>query len=94
MERENILKIVEKIFREVIGDDKIIITEDTVISGSIGEDILMISSIDFVQAIVEIEEYFNIVIDFDFPIKTVADVINVVQFESKRRDKDNANIIK
>ncbi len=79
MKREQILCIIERIFREIVEDNKIIITENTVVSGSIGEDILTISSIDLVKAIVEIEEYFKIVIDFDLPLNTVADIINVVQ---------------
>ncbi len=79
MKREHILCIIERIFMEIVEDNKIIITENTVVSGSIGEDILTISSIDLVKAIVEIEEYFKIVIDFDLPLNTVADIINVVQ---------------
>ncbi len=78
MKREEIRGKVEQIFRRVTGNEELVISEKTIIGGSIGDDILQISSIDFVQAIVEIEDCFNIIIDFDLPLNSVSDLIAII----------------
>lgn len=83
MDREEIIIELEKIFRKVTGNSELCISEKTLIGGSIGNDILQISSIDFVQAIVEIEDRFNIIIDFDLPLSSVEDIITLIEHGEK-----------
>lgn len=83
MDREEIIIELEKIFKKVTGNNELSISEKTLIGGSIGNDILQISSIDFVQAIVEIEDRFNIIIDFDLPISSVEDIITLIEHGEK-----------
>ena len=73
MKREEIRGKVEQIFRRVTGNEELVISEKTIIGGS-----MQISSIDFVQAIVEIEDCFNIIIDFDLPLNSVSDLIAII----------------
>ncbi len=83
MDREEIIIELEKIFKKVTGNNELSISEKTLIGGSIGNDILQISSIDFVQAIVEIEDRFNIIIDFDLPLSSVEDIITLIEHGEK-----------
>lgn len=83
MNKEEIITEVEKIFKEVTGNNDLAISEKTIIGGSIGDDILQISSIDFVQVVVEIEERFNVVIDFDLPLGSVEDIITLIEHGEK-----------
>ncbi len=83
MNRKEIVIELEKIFKKVTENNELSISEKTLIGGSIGNDILQISSIDFVQAIVEIEERFNIVIDFDLPLSSVEDIITLIEHGEK-----------
>lgn len=85
MKREEIKREVEQIFRGVTGNEELVISEKTVIGGSIGDDILQISSIDFVQAVIEIEDYFNIIIDFDLPLNSVGDLIAII--DARRQEQ-------
>ncbi len=79
MNRKEIIIEVEKIFKNVTGNSDLSISEKTLIGGSIGDDILQISSLDFVQAIVEIEDRFNIIIDFISPLNSVEDIITLIE---------------
>ncbi len=83
MDKRTIITDLEMIFKEVTGDPNITISEKTVITGSVGEDILQISSIDFVQAVLMIEERFNIIIDFDFPLNSVEDIIALIEHKEQ-----------
>lgn len=83
MDREETIIELEKIFRKDTGNSELCISEKTLIGGSIGNDILQISSIDFVQAIVEIEDRFNIIIDFDLPLSSVEDIITLIEHGEK-----------
>ena len=83
MNREEIIIELEKIFKKVTGNSELSISEKTLIGGSIGNDILQISSIDFVQAIVEIEDRFNIIIDFDLSLSSVEDIITLIEHGGK-----------
>lgn len=83
MTKEEVFNRLENIFTEVMDDDTIHLKETTIISGGIGDDILPISSIDFVQVVVEAEEEFGIIIDFDIPIETVGDFINIILSSQK-----------
>ena len=83
MNRKEIVIELEKIFKKVTENNELSISEKTLIGGSIGNDILQISSIDFVQAIVEIEDRFNIIIDFDLPLSSVEDIITLIEHGEK-----------
>ena len=77
MDREETIIELEKIFRKVTGNSELCISEKTLIGGSIGNDILQISSIDFVQ------DRFNIIIDFDLPLSSVEDIITLIEHGEK-----------
>lgn len=79
MNKDEILVELEKIFKKITRNDDLSITEKTTIGGSIGKDILQISSINFVEAIIEIEESFNIIIDFDMPLDSIGDIVNLIE---------------
>ena len=77
-ERAKIIETLQEIFIEITKDSSIVLYEDTVLIGSIGEHLLRVSSLEFVQIVVEAEDRFNVIIDFDVPINSVSDFVNVI----------------
>lgn len=78
MNRQSILCELQNIFRKVSEDESLILNENSVINGTVGEEVIGISSIDFVTAMVDIEDKYNIIIDFTVQINTVKDLIDAI----------------
>lgn len=86
MNKEDIIFKIQNIIMEVTENDNLLIDANTILNGSIGENRLNISSIDFVEIIVKVEEQFNIVIDFDVPINTVQDLVDIIVSNSQNME--------
>lgn len=74
------LKTVESILQSVLEVDKIAvpITMETELVGNVGKDSLSLSSIDYVDFLVCIENEYDIVYDFDTRIYTLRDMYDYV----------------
>lgn len=77
------LESVEDILKEVLGLSKLWkeLTMDTLLVYSVGQDSLDLSSIDFVDMIVSIENQYNITFEFDFDIKSLRDLYDYIVTE-------------
>lgn len=73
---EKIQKILFKVLeKEDIGND---ITEQTkLISSDVNDDIAL-SSIDYVEFLIDVEKEFNIVYDFDVVFETIGDLVEYI----------------
>ena len=76
MEKEQILKDLEKIFRSVLEDEDLTITEDLVTEEVQGWD-----SLAQINLLEEIEKHFNIhfAIGEIFVLKTIGDMVKLIQ---------------
>lgn len=81
MNRETNLHKIQNILANLLEDDSIktSITEDTKLINGVGEHDLGLSSIDYVEFIVEVEKEFDIVFEFEFEINTVADLLSYIE---------------
>lgn len=75
MNREDIFKKIKLIINEISGKDEIYF-DSFLSSDNQGLDM---SSMDIVHLIVNVEEEFDIIIDFDVLFVTVGDIVNEVE---------------
>lgn len=91
MNSEEVFHEIKNIIKEVSNRESLGITEDfeitrdTVLIGHVGESQLKISSIDYIEIIVKIEEQFDIEFDFEVKLMTVGDWIDFVSFKSNKK---------
>lgn len=78
MTRNIILNQIEIIIFEET-NKKISLSEDHILIGSIGNNQIALSSIEFVKIIVRLESQFNVAIDFDVKLNTVKDIIDYIE---------------
>lgn len=73
---EKIQKILFKVLeKEDIGND---ITEQTKLMSSDVNDDIALSSIDYVEFLIDVEKEFNIVYDFDVVFETIGDLVEYI----------------
>lgn len=76
------------VFRKILADvleiaeDEISLDVDTRLVGGLVANGIELSSIDYVEFMVKIEEEFNIVYEFDTQINTVSDLISYINHYS------------
>lgn len=78
MTYKEVLSWLKEIFSEVLDVGMYEIHPGLKVTGEIGDMSVNINSFDYVRLIVEIEERFNIVIDFDVIFETVEDIIQYI----------------
>ncbi len=84
MGNQEMVSEVAEILSNVLEMDKdnINISEDTKLVGGISEEDIGLSSIDYVEFLVGIEEHFNVAFDFDMRINTISELIDFIRAES------------
>lgn len=82
----------KEILKKVLGltDLQRDITMETSLVYGVGKDSLDLSSIDFVDLIIVIENYYDVVFEFDATIKTIQDLYDyVVKAKNERAEDEN-----
>ncbi|MFR3251940.1 MAG: acyl carrier protein [Eisenbergiella sp.] len=81
MTRTDILEELKEILSEILEVEKNeisdLVTEECTLVGGIDND-LGISSIDYIELLVSVEEKFNVVFDFELRLATIGDMIDVI----------------
>lgn len=87
------LKSVEDILKEVLGVSELWIelTMDTLLIYGVGQESLDLSSIDFVELIVKIENLYNITFEFDVTINSLQDLYDYIIRELECNSDDEIN---
>ena len=67
------LEKITQILRDYKSDDSLVVTEDSTFEA------LELDSLDLVQLVMDIEEAFEVTITMDSPIKTVAELMEVIK---------------
>ena len=71
------IKKISKLISEVLEDENNIeVNMETHLIGVVNENDLGLSSIDYVELIVKVEQEFDVIYDFDVQLNTVGDLIN------------------
>lgn len=78
MNRELIRNNIEIIIKQYNGNNNMIIDNDTILLSQIGENNLGISSLEFVEIIIAIEDFYGIGIDLDKQMDTFGDLVQCV----------------
>lgn len=87
---DRFLETIENILKEVLGLTELWnkLTMDTLLVYGVGQDSLDLSSIDFVQLIVKVEDQYNITFEFDVTINSLQDLYNYVVRELECNNDD------
>lgn len=90
---KSFLESVEDILKEVLGVSKLWIelTMDTLLTYGVGQESLDLSSIDFVELIVKIENLYNITFEFDVTINSLQDLYDYIIRELEYNSDDGSN---
>ena len=67
------LEKITKILQDYKSDDSLQVTEASTFEA------LELDSLDLVQLVMDVEEEFNVTIELDNPINTVADLIDIIE---------------
>ena len=88
---KSFLECVEDILKEVLGVSELWteLTMDTLLIYGVGQEGLDLSSIDFVELIVKIENLYNITFEFDVTINSLQDLYDYIirELEGNSGDK-------
>ena len=89
---EEFLNTVETILKEIFEVDNLWVplSLETTLGYGVGTESLDLSSIDFVELIVQIEELYDITYEFDVEISTIRDLYNYI-VDSKSNIACNTN---
>ena len=90
---KSFLESVEDILKEVLGVSELWIelTMDTLLTYGVGQESLDLSSIDFVELIVKIENLYNITFEFDVTINSLQDLYDYIIRELECKSDDGSN---
>lgn len=90
---KSFLESVEDILKEVLGVSELWIelTMDTLLTYGVGQESLDLSSIDFVELIVKIENLYNITFEFDVTINSLQDLYDYIIRELEYNSDDGSN---
>lgn len=77
MTREDILKKINNII-DIQQKQHFEINEKTQLGSMAGSNYITVSSLEYVELIVEIENTFDIIIDFDIDLYVMEDIINYI----------------
>ncbi len=77
MNERKMLNEIKEIIAEVLEEDisEVIIDGNTKLIGGMGENEIGLTSIDYVQFLVALEEKFNVIFDFGINIDTVSELM-------------------
>lgn len=90
---KSFLESVEDILKEVLGVSELWfeLTMDTLLTYGVGQESLDLSSIDFVDLIVKIENLYNITFEFDVTINSLQDLYAYIIRELECNSDDGSN---
>ena len=90
---KSFLESVEDILKDVLGVSELWIelTMDTLLTYGVGQKSLDLSSIDFVELIVKMENIYNITFEFDVTINSLQDLYDYIIRELECNSDDGSN---
>lgn len=83
LEDNNILERLEKVLISILNIEHIQIEKAMHIGNQLGENCLALSSLEYVQFILAIEEEFNVVIDYEVDMITIGNLIDYIRLYEK-----------
>lgn len=83
LEDNNILERLEKVLISILNIEHIQIEKAMHIGNQLGENCLALSSLEYVQFILAIEEEFNVVIDYEVDMITIGNLVDYIRLYEK-----------